>query len=249
MKNVGIRVGLNSDGIADGDVGQILLIDVDQDPDRPDVGDDEALRCARLQELADGDVLLDHQAADGRIDRRFKRRRRFEERAGVADAEDLQRRFGCDQVALRLHLGGLRLLQIGLRDGAVLVELLRTRRNLLRQLVRTLGLQVVGAELRIVGAGDVEHGLAALYGLARNNGDAADRPADLRDDRRGMEGVVSDRAGEAKGARQRRGLDGDNLDVRHLIRRDGEQLGGVGAIVIVAVAGSVAAASGEGESQ
>ena len=74
-------------------------------------------------------------------------------------------------------------------------------------------------------------------------------PADLRDDRRGVEGVVSDRAGEAKSARQRRGLDGDDLDVRHLVRRDGEELGGVGAVVIVAITGGVAAASGEGESQ
>ena len=154
-----------------------------------------------------------------------------------------------DQIALRLHLGGLRLLQIGLRDGAVLVEFLRTRRDSLRQLVGALGLQEIGAELRIVGAGDIEHGLATLHGFARNNGDAADWPADLRDDRRGVKRVVSDRAGEAKGARQRRGLDSNHLHVRHLVRRDGEQLGGVGAIVSVAITGGVAAASGERESQ
>ncbi len=55
-----------------------------------------------------------------------------------------------------------------------------------------------------------------------------DGPADGGEDRSGLEGVVGHCAGEAQNAWEGRFFDGDDLDVRHLVLRNGEERGGVG---------------------
>ena len=53
---------------------EILLIDIDQHPDRADVGDHETLRGAWLNELSGRHILLDDQAADGRPRRELRKK-------------------------------------------------------------------------------------------------------------------------------------------------------------------------------
>src|SRR5579872_775258 len=59
-----ISISLNRDRISDPYVWQILLVDIDQHPDGADVGNHEALRGPRLDELSRGYILLNHQAAN-----------------------------------------------------------------------------------------------------------------------------------------------------------------------------------------
>ena len=95
-----------------------------------------------------------------------------------------------------------RLLQVLLCDGLVLVQILGARIGLLRQSVGILGLQVVGAQLRVIRAGHIQHGFALMHVLSRNDHDPADRPAHLRDDRGGVETVVGHRSGQPQRAGQ-----------------------------------------------
>ncbi len=157
---------------------------------------------------------------------------------GSRDAQNLQRRFGCYQIAFGLYLGRFCLFHILLGDRLMFVEIFGASIGFLRQNVSVLRFQVVRAQLGVVGAGDVKHSLAALHALAGNDGDAADRPADLRDDRSCLEAVVGDCASEAQRAGKRGRLDRQHLYVRHLVSRDREQSGRVGVVGMILVGGS-----------
>ena len=60
-------------------------------------------------------------------------------------------------------------------------------------------------------------GSPGLYMLAWNYDDAAHRAADLGNHWRGMKAVVGDGAGQPQSSRQSGGLDGEHLDVGHLV--------------------------------
>ncbi len=112
----------------------------------------------------------------------------------------------------------------------MLVQILRPDVILLRQRIGILGLQIVGAQLRIVRTGHVQHGLALAYLLAGNDHHAAYRAADLGDHRRRPEIVVGHGSGQAKRAGQGGGCNRHHLHVRHLLWPDGEQLGMIGIL-------------------
>src|ERR1019366_1653546 len=79
VERFGISVRLNCDLIAYANVGQILLIDIDQHPDGADVGNHETLGSAGLNELSSRHILLNDQAANRRSYRNLKRRRSLHE--------------------------------------------------------------------------------------------------------------------------------------------------------------------------
>ena len=76
---------------------------------------------------------------------------------------------------------------------------------------------------------------STLTDLAGHDQDPAYRAADLGNYRRGIEGVVRDRPGEPKRVFQRGWLNGDDLNMLHLVRRNVEEFrgrgfGGVGGL-------------------
>ena len=87
---------------------------------------------------------------------------------GILDAKNLHPLLGGVQVCLRLVAVRFGLLQIALGDGVVLVQILGAGVVLVREAVGVRGLQIGVQQLRVVGAADLEHGLAGLDLLARN---------------------------------------------------------------------------------
>ena len=69
---------------------------------------------------------------------------------------------------------------------------------LLRQRIGVSRFQIVGTQLRIIGAGDKQHRLAALHLLAGNDQQSGYRSADLCDHRCGVEPVVGHRTGQRR---------------------------------------------------
>ncbi len=180
--------------------------------------------CVRsgLQQLARRAEPLHHFSRQGRQQRHFRRRRVVHQIFRIGDAQDADGLLAGLQIGLRLRAVRFGLLEIGLGDGLVRVEVLRALVKLVRELKGVARFDVGRAQQRIVGAGDVEHRLARAHLLARRDHDAAYRASHLRDHRRGLEGVVGDRAGEPQSARQRRLRDRVDLDVRHLVGRQRE---------------------------
>jgi hypothetical protein len=87
----------------------------------------------RLQQLPYSNVLLHDLAADRRFHRSFERRRRGQQGIGIVNTQNLQRGFCRGQVALRLHLGRLSLLQVLFSEGVMLIEVLGSCVGLLRE--------------------------------------------------------------------------------------------------------------------
>ncbi len=86
-------------------------------------------------------------------------------------------------------------------------------------------LDIGRAQQGVVRAGDVKQRLAGAHVLTLHHHDATDWAAHLRDHRRSFEVIVFNCASEAERACQRSLFDCDNLDVRHLVGRQREQLG------------------------
>src|SRR6185312_10284779 len=104
------------------------------------------------------------------------------------DSQRLLRRY---HVRLSLGAGRFCRLEVALRNGVVGVQVLGARVVLVCQVEGIPGLEVIGPQLRVVGAGQIEQGLVLADNLAGLRYNAAHRPADLRDYRRGAEGVES----------------------------------------------------------
>ena len=224
-KDLRISVRLNRHRVSDAHVGQVFLIDIHQHPHAAGVGNHEALSRAGLKQLPRGYILLHHESTNGRLHRNLKRRRALHQRVGIRDAQHLQSGLRRCQVAVGLHFSRLCLFQVLLGNRFVFVQVFGAGVGLLRQRVGFLGLQVVGAELRIVWTGHIQHGFALMHVLARNHHDPADRPAHLGDDRRGAKTVVSDCPRKPQRPGQSCRLNFQDLHMRHLLGRNGKQFG------------------------
>ena len=110
----------------------------------------------------------------------------------------------------------------------MLIQVLRPGISLLRQRIGIFGFEVVGTELRVIWTRDIQHRFGLTHFLPGNHDDSADRAAHLSNDRRGAETVVSNGTRQAQGSSQRRRLNCQDLNVRHLVRWNRKQLGAVG---------------------
>ena len=121
QRAVGIGVQPDAGFLAELQFGDVVFIDVADDPDGGEIGDGEGRGRAGKADARGGGVghVLRHDdAGDGRID--------IDDAAGMVlvHAQSLQLLFGCGEVGLGILLRILGLLQHGLRDGAVLEEIL-----------------------------------------------------------------------------------------------------------------------------
>src|ERR1700687_1188050 len=105
MEYFRISISLNGDRISDPYVWQIFLVDIDQHPDGPDVGNHEALRGTRLDELSRGHILLNHQAVNRSLYWNLKGSWGFHEVVGIDDPHAFKCGLGCSKVAARLYFG------------------------------------------------------------------------------------------------------------------------------------------------
>ena len=176
-----------------------------------------------MNELPRGHILLDDLATDRRFHGNFKRWWSLYEFVGIRNSHHLQCSLRRCQVAARLYLSRLCLFHVLLGNRFVLIQITGARIGFLCQSVGFLGFQIIGAELRIIRARHVQHGLAFAHVLTGHHHHPADRSAHLRDNGRRAKTVVSHRPRQPEGSGQRRGLNRQHLDMRHLLLGDGKQ--------------------------
>ena len=126
------------------------------------------------------------------------------------------------QIRLRQRACRFSLLEIGLRDGFVLVKVLRALEGFIRKLEGFARFEITGTEQGIIRTGHEQERLAGTHMLAGRDQDAADRSSHLRDHRRGLETIVGDGSRQPESALQRRLGHSENLDMRHLFGGQGE---------------------------
>ncbi len=205
MERIRIRIGLHADFVADFHVRQIALVDIRQYPYGTHIRNDERLGHAGLQQLPGSHVAFHDFAANRRVQWNF-RRGRFFQVFRLRNSQNFQSEQRGVQIGLRLDAVRFGLQQIAFGDGVVVVQILRAIVVLVCDAERITRFQVGGEQQRIVRAAHFQQRLALLHSLSRHRQQPAYRATDLRDHRRGLEGVVGDGAGEPQHARQIRSV-------------------------------------------
>ena len=147
----------------------------------------KACVCPGLDHLSGRNQPLHNFAADRRQHRNLGGRRAVCQVLRIFDSQDLHALLGGVAIRLRLRPVGLRLLQIALGNGVVIVQIFGARVVFVGKAERVVGFQIGVQQLRIVGAGHLQHGLALVHMLARHDQNAGHRAAHLGDHRRGFE--------------------------------------------------------------
>jgi hypothetical protein len=208
------------------DRSEILLVDVPLHPERRDVAGDERRRGAGLNVLAGEDHLLDDGPGDRGAHGQLRTNPRVlllgfgdVPRRHAEDSERLQRRL---DVSRRVVVVRLRRLEIPLRDGFVLKQILVAIEVALRQVETVLRLAVRGDGIVDVGTAHVEQHVSFLHLRAGVHDDPGNRSTDLRN-RLGRTVIVPvHRAGRAQDGHPRRLRHRDQLQVGQLLRRHRE---------------------------
>ena len=105
------------------------------------------------------------------------------------------------------------------------IEVLSTSEVLVGQAEGVACFQICGTELSEVWAADVQHGLSAVHVHSWRYDNARYRPAHRRNDRCGFEGVIGYCAGQPQCPLHLSRCDREELNVLHLLGRNGEQAG------------------------
>src|SRR5882762_1240174 len=155
MKLFRVRVGGNFHFLTLANIGQIGLVDVDQNPDGAGVRNGEALGGSGLQELARTDETFDNFAGNRSNHRDFRGGLRgiFGDGFGIFQAERAQSVRGGFQVGVSLVAGGFGLFQVGFSDSTVGVKILGASVELVSESVSVSGLKKGAAGDGIVRAG------------------------------------------------------------------------------------------------
>ena len=130
---IGICVELDLRFLAELQLGNVVLVNIADDPDGGEIGDGEGRGRAGKADARGGGVghiLRHNDAGDGRIN--------IDDAAGVVlvHAQSLQLLFGGGEVGLCVLLGVFGLLQHGLGDGAVLEKIFGAHVSLVGQAAR-----------------------------------------------------------------------------------------------------------------
>ena len=169
MEDIRISVGSDVDGVAAVHEGEIVLVNVDQDPDGAHVRDGETLRGTDLEQLARSNETFDDLATDwgehGNL--RGSLRRAFDEGFKIFEAQRAQSILARLYVGLGLGAVGFCLLEVALGDSVMFVEVDGALVILIGKLEGGARFQVSGTGCGIVGTPDRQAAFGRRGRLAR----------------------------------------------------------------------------------
>ena len=215
---------------------QIVFVDVAEDPDAGEVGDGERRGRAgqsHARRRGIGDILADDDAGYGS--------QHVHHRARVVfiHAVDLQLFFGSGQVGFGVPFRVFRLLQHGLRNCAVIIEVLGAQVRLVVHLLVVFGLEIGVERIADVGALHAEEELTLSHVVVEPDLEVDDAAVGKRDDGDFAGDIGKDGAGDVQLVGLIHALGGDGgvllrigdidngcvADLGHLGRRSGAGVG------------------------